>query len=365
MELYVYDRNLVQLGLIEKITSFIWTRRYWYVGGFQLLVPFTVRHAELLKKRHLITMRSDMEAGEIRFVEIRKNEHGKEEIEVTGQFISGWIGKRTVLNPIIMTAPPQQIINRLVTENVTNPTAADRRIEDITHAPIADIQRPNVEYASEPFINVKLATKQIAKAAQLGFNIAADIRQRRLFFNIYDGRDLTEDQQANPPAVFSMEFDNVLEQTFTNCIENLRTVAYVGGEATGNRPRRIVEVGNATGLDRDEVFINASDILSQQIGDAQMNAQLTQRGIQQLGYFAETLGFASKINQHANLRYKTDYDLGDRVTCINQRWGVRINARITEITETYQDHSKAQIDITFGESLPALTDQLRTLVMQK
>ena len=195
--------------------------------------------------------------------------------------------------------------------------------------------------------------------------ITADIRTKRYYFNIYDGRDLTETQQANPPAVFSVEFDNVLQQAFTNCIEQLRTTAYVGGEATNQRPRRIVEVGGeAISLDRAEVFINANDILNGQAQAGQIDSLLYQRGLQQLGYFVETLGFMSRINQHANLRYKDDFNVGDMVTCFNNRWGVRINVLITEISEVYQDHTKPSIEITFGEGLPALGEQMRMLQMQ-
>jgi len=129
-----------------------------------------------------------------------------------------------------------------------------------------------------------------------------------------------------------------------------------------------IEVGDAAaGLDRAEVFINATDIVQSwrddngqtiTITDPQYNALLFQRGLQDLEYYAETLAFTSKVNTHANLRYKIDYDLGDRVTCINRRWGVRINVRITEIMEVYQT-VEPEIEITFGESLPALIDTIR------
>ena len=52
--------------------------------------------------------------------------------------------------------------------------------------------------------------------------------------------------------------------------------------------------------------------------------------------------------------------MGDRVTCINKRWNVRIDVRITEIAETYET-SGEEIDIAFGESLPALLTQIRQI----
>lgn len=116
-------------------------------------------------------------------------------------------------------------------------------------------------------------------------------------------------------------------------------------------------------------FINATDIVQEYenesgqtvtLTDAQYLALLSARGVEELEQYAETLAFGSKINTNANLKYGTDYDLGDRVTCINKRWNVRIDVRITEIAETYET-SGEEIDITFGESLPALLTQIRQI----
>ena len=169
-------------------------------------------------------------------------------------------------------------------------------------------------------------------------------------------------------AFFSQEFDNIAEQEYTNSVENLKSTAFVGGEET--EPRVVVEVGgNASGLDREEVFVNATDITKtyrtdddREITrtDEELRACLAARGASELEQYAETLSFASTINTHANLKYREDYDLGDRVTCVNKRWGIKINVRITEITETYQQNIE-EIGITFGESLPALLTQIRQI----
>ena len=375
MELIVYNRELVPLGLVEKITSFIWVRRYWRSGEFQLLVPFTPHHVRMLKMHHIIIKQGDSEAGEIRHIQIRQNTQGLEEIEVRGRFLTSWIGKRIVAPQIIANDTMPNIINRIVAENVTNPSNSLRRIDNITHTGISHIQRNRIDYKTEPFINALLAVETAARASTLGFQIITDIRQSRHFFRIYDGNNLAIDQQINPPAIFSAEFENVLEQEFTHNTESLGSTAFVGGEERHDMPRRVVEVGaTASGLDRAEVFINATDIVQSWrdedgtehfIPSDQYDALLFQRGVQTLNLFAENIAFASKVNQHSNLQYKVDYDLGDRVTCDNKRWGVRINVRITEIMEVYQNSNIPEIDITFGDSLPAIIDQIRLIAYQK
>jgi hypothetical protein len=371
MELYIYDSDLVLYGVIDEITSFIWTRRYWACGEFKLLVPFTENHAALLVKRRLLMKRGDMDAGEIRYVNINKNKQGMEEIEVQGRFATNWIGKRIVLRQIVTTDKTQNILRRIVTENITNSTPDTRRIDNIYFADVSGIQRDNINYASEPFTNALLACETAAKASKLGFHIYVDIKQGRYYFRVYDGKDLTADQQVNPPCIFSQEFDNILEQEYTNSIENLRSTAYVGGEETQLAPRRVMEAGSAAaGLEREEVFINATDITQTYkdangndvtMSDAQYESMLIQRGNSELEHYAETLAFSSKVNTHTNLKYKGDYDLGDRVTCVNKRWGIKINVRITEISEIYQKNIE-EIEITFGESLPALIDKIRQII---
>lgn len=369
MELYVYSSRMVLQGLIEKVTSLIWTRRYWSCGEFKLLVPFTEDHARLLVKYNIVMKRGDTEAAEIQYVNISKNSQGLEEIEVQGRFIISWIGKRIIRNQVITTTDTQSILYRIVNENVISTTDAARKIPNVALYDDADTEAGIIEYVSEPFTNALHACETAAKSAKLGFRMITDVMGRH-YFSVYKGRNLTVDQNDNPPCVFSEEFDNIVEQEYTNSVENLKSTAYVGGEEKEGVVRKVAEVGDrAAGLNRNEVYIDAADIMQEYendegetvtLTDAQYLSLLAFRGTSELEQYAETLAFSSKVNTHANLKYREDYDLGDRVTCINKKWGIKINVRITEITETYQQNV-ADIEITFGESLPELLTQIRQI----
>lgn len=371
MVLYVYSSDVVLQGLIEKIASLIWMRRYWSTGEFKLLVPFTTVHARLLVKKNIIMKRGDNEAAEIKYVHINKNSQGLEEIEVQGRFITNWIGKRIVRNQIITTNNTQAILYRIMNENIISPSVAARKIPNILiYSGDISTEAGNIEYVSEPFQNALIACETAAKAAKLGFRIITDVKTVMHYFSVYEGRNLTADQTVNPPCIFSQEFDNIVEQEYTNSIENFKSTAYVGGEEKEDIVRKVSEVGDTyAGLNRDEVFVNATDILQTYeddsgqtvtLTDAQYLTLLTARGAAELEQYAETLAFGSKVNTHANLKYREDFDIGDRVTCINKKWGIKINVRITEIVETYQQNIE-EIDITFGESLPTLITQIRQI----
>ena len=130
MELYVYSSDMVLQGIVEKIASLIWTRRYWTCGEFKLLVPFTEEHSRMLVKNNIIMKRGDDEAAQIRYVHITKNSQGLEEIEVQGKFLIAWIGKRIIKKQIITKDTTQSILYRIVRENVTSPTDSARKIPD-------------------------------------------------------------------------------------------------------------------------------------------------------------------------------------------------------------------------------------------
>lgn len=372
MELYVYSSEMELQGIVEKIASLIWTRRYWSCGEFKLLVPFTEEHSRMLVKNNIIMKRGDDEAAQIRYVSITKNSQGLEEIEVQGKFLIAWIGKRIIKKQIITNDTTQNILYRIVRENVTNPADTARKIPDVSIATDdEDTESGVIDYTSEQYTNAQLAAETAAKAAKLGIRMRTDARTGAHVFSVYEGRDLTAGNTAgNAPCIFSQEFDNIVEQEYTNSVENLKTTAFVGGEEKEGVARKVAEVGgSAAGQAREEVFINATDIVQEyedddgtqvSLTDAEYLALLSARGAEELEQYAETLSFGSKINTFANLIYRTDYDLGDRVTCVNKRWGIRIDVRITEIAETYQNNVE-EIDITFGESLPALLTQIRQI----
>lgn len=372
MELYVYSSEMELQGIVEKIASLIWTRRYWSCGEFKLLVPFTEEHSRMLVKNNIIMKRGDDEAAQIRYVHITKNSQGMEEIEVQGKFLIAWIGKRIIKKQIITKDTTQNILYRIVRENVTNPADTARKIPNVSiAADDEDTESGVIDYTSEQYTNAQLAAETAAKAAKLGIRMRTDARTGAHVFSVYEGRDLTAGNTAgNAPCIFSQEFDNIVEQEYTNSVENLKTTAFVGGEEKEGIARKVAEVGgSAAGLAREEVFINATDIVQEyenddgeqvSLTDTEYLTLLSARGAEELEQYAETLSFGSKINTFANLIYRTDYDLGDRVTCVNKRWGIRIDVRITEIAETYQNNVE-EIDITFGESLPALLTQIRQI----
>lgn len=371
MLLYVYSPNMELLGLVEEIESLIWTRKYWVSGAFKLLVAFDRQKKELLKSGNIIMKQGDVEAVYIQYVHIYKNVEGFEEIEIQGHFLPIWVGKRVIASQLVnVEDTAQNIIGRIVDENCVA-TAQNRKIPRLSMGAGKVTGGNVITYTSKKYENVLDAIEGIAQSAKIGFRIVTDRATGLHMFECFKGADKTEKNNAgNPPCIFAPEFDNVLGQEFSETIQKYRNTAYIEGEKREDETY-ISAIFNDenTGLDRNEMFVSGSNIKQTYknetdtevtMTDTDYRQALLDRGKEKLESYPISREFASDINAHANLRYRVDFDLGDKVTIINSRWNTRIDAIITEISEIYEANGE-RLEIQFGEAVPSLYKQIKTI----
>ena len=154
----------------------------------------------------------------------------------------------------------------------------------------------------------------------------------------------------------------------------MKNTAYVQGAADANDNQPQIEVWKdgeaAAGLDRDELFVEATDISrkkkdaqgqEQEIPLAQYLELMATKANGELETYGERISFVSTINTSQNLKYKRDFKVGDIVTSIEKRWGIKIDARITKVNQTSQN-GQDTLEVTFGESLPTLIEKIKQKV---
>lgn len=380
VELRVFNTELEPLGIIDEIKSLIWTTTYWNEGtntDMKLLVPFTANNAKLLKNGSVVIKQDTADltnstgnwrrAAEITYRKITKDVNGAEQIEVQGCFLKKWLSKRVILNKIKMTGTEQEKINRIVVENHGVKAEKKRQIQKFCILPQEALGGTQTDYLNEDYIDAGLEVYNRALAGKLGYDILANEKEKQYGFYLYKGKDLTGDnKEGNEPAIFSREFDNVNEQEYTESGENIKNVIYVVGQENnaGIIPTVVVSK-NEEGLKRNEVYkdLNISRAYKEneveiEIPENAYISLLYAAGDSELENYREAISFKSELNLASNLKYIKDFNIGDRITCVERRWGIKINARITEVIETYQG-GKKEIEITLGESLPTLIQQIR------
>lgn len=382
MDVRVFDKELNALGVVDEMASLIWTIKYFSVGEVKLLAPLTDNNRELLQAGNVVVKHDEYldfvdssenvwrRGAEITYVRYAKDAAGQEQIEARGSMISSWLNQRVITPQIQLSGTCQQIVNKLISKNIGSEAASSRRFPQLDIIAQETISGSTVDYSNEALKALGDEVRDVCQNGKLGYDILICEKTKRYGFYLYQGKNLTSgNADGNAPDVFSRDFDNVNEQEYEDDTSNIKNYAYVRGAADSQNVQEVVTVdeASATGLSLKEVLVDASDISrtaedssGQQtdIPVATYRLMLQNRGLTELGNMIENYTFNSSINIMSNLRYKEDFDLGDRVTCIEKRWGITINSRITEITQTFES-GKTLIEATFGESAPTLLDKIK------
>lgn len=381
MEIRVFSTEVEPLGAIDEISSLLWVTKYFDVGTFSLLAPITENNSKLLKRGNIITKHDGRRevvtedgkiwrrAAQITYVHITKDENGLEQLEAQGYMLSRWLSKRCITPQIVKTDTNQALINFMVEKNCGSQAGSRRKFQRFSILPQEKVAGTLVEYANVAYADLGAEVKGRAQAGKLGYDILINEREKLYGFYLYKGKELTaKNSEGNTPCIFSRDFDNVDEQEYTDSIENCKNFIYVQGAAEDNEtpPVVTVDAAGASGLELEEVFCEATDIARKyQEGETEITiplstylAMLRTRGNAELENYGEAVSFVSTISTNSNLKYKSDFDLGDRITCKEVKWGIQIDARITEVLETYQKGEET-IEATFGDSLPTLLEQIK------
>lgn len=352
MDLYIYNRNLELQNVMDTYGSLRWVRRYSECGEFELHCPFTLENLQLLAQDNLIRKKDSDEIGFIEYRNIKKDETDKENLVIKGKLGEGYLNRRIVWGREILNTTYELAMRTLVDKNCINPTDASRIINTLILGDLGSF--PGGISFQVSYQNLLKVVESLCLEAELGNRVRFDKDLKKLKYEIFKGLDRTSGQTVNTQCIFAKEFDNILEQEYTDSIMDYRNVALVGGIGE-DADRRLVTVGSGTGLDRFEAF-NDQKGLSNMVDNVAMTepeylALLSSKGNETLAETKKVQTFENGVNLNSNLRYKVDFDLGDIVTCMSKKWGITIDSRINEIEEVYEE-SGMEVNIVFGKEMP-------------
>ena len=359
MDLYIFNRDLEFIGLLDSFTSLQWTRRYYKCGEFELHCSLTPETLALLQRGNILWKKNDLEAGFIETRQMAQDAEGKETLVIKGKFVSGYLNRRIIWGQEILQTTAEVATRTLVTKNSITPTDVNRIIPNLMLGTLKGYTAA-VNYQVS-YKNLLDEVENLCGLSESGYLVKFDVANKKLFFDVYQGLDRTATQSVNPRCIFSKEFENILEQNYTDSLNNFRNTVLVGGMGEGSA-RKLVTIGSFVGLDRFEMFDDAKDLTNVinnvTLSDTAYTNTLIDRGNSKLSETVEIQTFDSKINLNSNLVYKTDFDLGDIVTCLSKKWGITLDSRITEVQEVYEE-AGLSVNVTFGNQVPTLLDKIK------
>lgn len=341
----------------------IWTRKYHKTGDFSLYCPLTTHNLNLLQRENIIYKQNDKEAGYIETRKLTINEEGKEQIEIKGKLLTGYLNRRINWGRINFKGKTEELMRKLVLENAINPENSDRKIDNLILGNLKGFSE-TIEYQNS-FGNVLEQLENISNTSGLGYRNLLDIKNKKIIFDVYKGIDRTIGNGTIAPCIFSRDFENILEQEFYDSLSDYKNTALIAGTGEGEE-RKIAFIEKGQGLDRYEMYVDARDIEDEEDGKPISNEEyillLLQRGKEKLAKQKEIMTFDSKVNTRGNNIYKKDYDLGDIVTVVDNKWKLRVDTRITEIEEVYE-REEMEINPVFGNNIPVFTDIIKREVI--
>lgn len=341
----IIDNQFNWLGIIEEYESFISSSNYSGISSFELHLHENVEGVDKLIKENIIYKDLD-KAYIIMFRSINS---------ITGKVVIRGLELKSFFKRWLVF-PPSEMDTFRVNDNVetiiklyASETLIRKGINNIIVKPslargIKTVYQSRYKVLSEEI-------EKLSVLSGLGWDIKLDLENKKFVFDVVEGRNLSSEQNILAPAIFSIEYDNIANQELVESLFDYSNVAIVGGQGEG-RNRKIEIVGDSIGLDSYELFVDARDVEDE--------TDLPDRALQKLSERKEILNFDSEVLADQNLKYGVDFKLGDIVTIVNNKWNLKVDRRIEEVTEIFEVNG-FKLEVSFGEGLPTIIDKVNAI----
>ena len=402
--LTILDKNLIKTFTIDTYKSLIWTERYNQYGDFEVQIPidessFSKKLLETNEAGETIWMdcyASIQGSDNLMFLEqfrITDNpENDGKLLVITGRSLESILMRRIIWGLKILNDTLQNGIQSLLNDAIISPSDENRRIDNFTFLASIDpaITSLNLvaQYTGDNLYDV---ITSICSKNKLGFKVVFDDQSGNFVFSLYAGKDHSYDQDVNPYVIFSYKYENLLNSDYLESNGFYKNVVLVAGEGNGSI-KKYVSVGEASGLDRREMFTDAGSIRSNSSGftilqskpsdwetnwtsyyintgdsdnpnyeqligssaptwmtntfykydqdvivpESEYEEMLTQRGQKDLDENIPIKSFNGEIDPFTMYKYGVDFSIGDIVQ-ISDGYGKTAKCRVSELIRSFDD----------------------------
>lgn len=351
-EVYILDSDFQTLGVIDEFISCIWTERYSKAGDFEIVCPVNDNTTDLLYRPaddlndRYATIKDSNTYMVVEDVLLMTDAEDGDRYTVKGRSVESLLDRRVIWeryqaeNVTIST-----VIASLVTQNVTNPSDSNRRIDTfrpngswfVASSNNAEKRLKIADYYGDNLYDV---ITSLCEAYHIGFR-AVPMDGGKFQLQIYDGVDRTYDQLERPYVVFSGKNDNLLSSRWQKNMAGVKNYVLVRGDADydpvfldGDALLKATAVRNAQTYSgaRNQIDALETEIknLDKRIFD--MNARLAklynlpdseahQLERESIEYELSQLNYVNGINRSNLERAENDYDLWRYWTDIQEKLG--------------------------------------------
>lgn len=290
--IYVLNKNLETVALIDTYKSLIWASRYNEPGDCELYLPATAEALTYLQKGYYLIRTDDDMVCQIKYIELDTSAEDGNYLIVKGFDVKRWLDQRVIWSTMNADGNAEDFIRSMVDKALGNSSLYARQIVNAsgsrifylgTAAGFDEVITEQVTYK-----NVGEKVRDYCRQFNWGYKVV--LSNNLFYFQLYKGTDRTAE------VIFSEAYENLATSTYIEDETNMGNVALVAGEGQGSERSRNVS-GFAQSDDRYEIYVDAKDI-SKTItwGDLTNLYPTTDQGGQ--GYISGTAetGYVYKMN---------------------------------------------------------------------
>lgn len=338
MILYVWkleNDTFTKIKVIDNATSVIWVKRFNAVGNFELYIKASTELLELFTGDIFITRDESNVGMYVEKVQLNTDSENGDYLVITGRSAECILSWRVVMRVVYSSesTTAEYIIRNSIDKTLISDIIPNNNISWLTLGEDHEWQ----DYITRQYTgkNVLDIVQDLCVTYNYGFEF--EWNGSGFTINLYKGTDRSYDQTDNTYIVFSPEFENLGNTEYIQDTMNYANAAIIGGEGEGTeRKFAVVLPQGITGFNRRMIYIDARQSSSDDLTESQYTDMLIAQGKEELEQRKITTSFNGEILNYNNYTYGVDYNLGDKVSIINE-YGIRGNATITEITEVEDD----------------------------
>lgn len=255
IDIYVLNKNLETVGIIDKYRSLIWADRYRELGDCEIYAEASPENIGLLQMGYYLARVDDVMVCRITKIELDTSAEDGDYLIATGTDVKGLLDQRIIWDTSICTGAVETFIRDLVTAAAIDPADTARKLKKangnalMALAAAAGFTEQVDEQVSYKNLGDKI--REYCKAYGWGYRVF--LESGLLKFGLYAGTD------RSSSVFFSDEYENLASTQYVNSRQQIQNVALVGGAGEGAE-RKKATYGTDAGVDRFEVFLDQKSL---------------------------------------------------------------------------------------------------------